>query len=135
MYRFQSDGKEHWVDTAERPDRTLPKQLMCAEAEVIRSLVEGNTHEQIAVLRSASPRTVANQLASAFRKMGVSGRAALLSKLIRKVASVTPIARGEATLPVTRTTAEVEMSDTSLLRKPSELRPLPKATSGPTLSR
>ena len=69
MYRFQSDGKEHWVVTVERPDRTLPKQLTRAEAEVVRSLVEGNTHEQIAVLRSASRRTVANQLASAFRKL------------------------------------------------------------------
>ncbi|MFZ5891852.1 MAG: LuxR C-terminal-related transcriptional regulator [Myxococcota bacterium] len=98
MYRFQSDGKEYWMVTAERPDRVLPKHLTPAEAEVSRLLVEGNTHQQIAILRSASKRTVANQLASSFRKLGVCGRTELVAMLIRKNLGVTLSPRREAHL-------------------------------------
>jgi DNA-binding CsgD family transcriptional regulator len=131
MYRFQSDGKEHWVVTAVRPDRVLPDELTPAEADVIHLLVEGNTHEQMAVLRSGSRRTVANQLAAAFRKLGVTGRAALLSKLIRKATGDT---RKEATLSVTPTTLDPRAPDSVSARAVSGRLSLPKVTRGPTLS-
>jgi DNA-binding NarL/FixJ family response regulator len=97
VYRFNEPNREHWVISAERPDRTLPSVLTTAEAAVTRLLVEGHPHEKIAELRHTSRRTVANQLASGFRKMGISGRGALLSALLRceaapKVrAPVTPV--------------------------------------------
>jgi DNA-binding CsgD family transcriptional regulator len=77
---------EHWVLSAKRPDLKLTGDLTQAEEAVTRLLVEGHPHARIAALRDASPRTIANQLASAFRKLGISGRAELLSRLIYGIA-------------------------------------------------
>lgn len=77
---------ECWLISAPRPDRGLPIELTQAEEAVTRLLVEGHPHTRIAALRAASPRTVANQLASAFRKLGISGRAELLANLVRTLA-------------------------------------------------
>ncbi|HET9929593.1 MAG TPA: helix-turn-helix transcriptional regulator, partial [Polyangiaceae bacterium] len=99
MYRWRNDGKEQWVVTAERPDRTLPRDLTGSEASVVRSLVEGLSHQQIGELRSTSRRTVANQLAQAFRKLGVSGRTELIAMLVRRGASVTLSPPLEAEMP------------------------------------
>jgi DNA-binding NarL/FixJ family response regulator len=81
---------ECWLLSAPRPDLELPSDLTQAEASVTRLLVEGHPHARIAEMRLASPRTVANQLASAFRKLGISGRAELLSLLIRAGAQSVP---------------------------------------------
>jgi DNA-binding NarL/FixJ family response regulator len=67
-----------------RPDAHLPDQLSPAECMVARALVEGKRHEEIARARDTSTRTIANQLASAFHKLRVSGRAELLCRLIRR---------------------------------------------------
>jgi DNA-binding CsgD family transcriptional regulator len=80
--RVARGHSEHWVLSVKRPDSKLPADLTQAEEAVTRLLVEGHPHARIAELRLASPRTIANQLASAFRKLGISGRAELLSKLI-----------------------------------------------------
>lgn len=71
-----------------RPDNELGDRLTAAEFAVTRLLVEGKSYAEMARLRQTSARTVANQLASAFRRLGVSGRAELLCLLAsRKVAS------------------------------------------------
>jgi DNA-binding CsgD family transcriptional regulator len=71
-----------------RPDNELSVWLTPAEYAVTRLLVEGKSYADMAVLREASARTVANQLASAFHRLGVSGRAELLCLLAaRRVAS------------------------------------------------
>jgi DNA-binding NarL/FixJ family response regulator len=67
-----------------RPDADLPEQLSPAECVVARALVEGKRHAEIALARETSTRTIANQLASAFHKLRVSGRAELLCRLIRR---------------------------------------------------
>lgn len=67
-----------------RPDVTLPERLSRNEVSVVRSLVEGKCHAEIARAQDKSQRTVANQLASAFHKLEVSGRAELLSRLIAR---------------------------------------------------
>ena len=74
---------ERWLVGYERPDGALQAALSDAERQVTRLLIEGRTHTQIAIIRKTSPRTVANQLGSAFRKLGVSGRTALISKLLQ----------------------------------------------------
>ena len=125
MYRVENDGKEQLVITAERPDRTLPPELTPSEAAVIRLLVEGHTHEQIGILRSTSRRTVANQLAAAFHKIGVSGRAELLALLIRRAADVTLSPRA-ASLPLVQERALGEHQLSS--------KALPNAARGTTLS-
>lgn len=65
-----------------RPDEILDA-LTPAEREVARLLTESRPHLEIAGLRGTSARTIANQLAAAFHKLGVSGRSELLSRLCR----------------------------------------------------
>jgi DNA-binding NarL/FixJ family response regulator len=70
------------VVSVERPDLEFPSCLGPAEAEVVRAVVEGASHREVARLRKTACRTVANQLATAFRKLRVSGRAELIVALI-----------------------------------------------------
>ena len=51
--------------------------LTPAERAVVALALEGCSNQEIARRRGASARTIANQLASAYRKLGVSGRAEL----------------------------------------------------------
>lgn len=67
-----------------RPDRELEALLTPAEYAVARLLVEGKSYAEMAVLRQTSSRTVANQLAAAFHRLGVSGRAELLCLLAQR---------------------------------------------------
>jgi len=64
-----------------RPDRRLFKVLPPAELAVIRLLIEGYCYEEMARLRGTATRTVANQITAVFRRMRVSGRSELLSRL------------------------------------------------------
>jgi DNA-binding CsgD family transcriptional regulator len=66
----------------ERPDIALRKTLPPREAETLRLYIDGLSHAQIADLRGASTRTIANQLASVFRKLQVSGRFELMRALV-----------------------------------------------------
>ncbi len=53
-----------------------------AEEEVLALLLRGHDTNAIASKRRTSPRTVANQVASIFRKLGVSSRAELAAKVL-----------------------------------------------------
>lgn len=55
-----------------------------AEQSVVALVLDGHDNASIAAARSRSPRTVANQLARIFRKLGVSSRAELAAKLSSK---------------------------------------------------
>jgi DNA-binding NarL/FixJ family response regulator len=54
-----------------------PDELTPAERQVALAALAGLSNAAIARLRGSSPRTVANQLAKLFRKLGVSSRAEL----------------------------------------------------------
>jgi DNA-binding NarL/FixJ family response regulator len=82
LSKLQADGEEYIVVSVRRPDLEFPVPLSLAEAEVVRSLMAGQSHAQISGARATSPRTVANQLATAFKKLGVSGRRATIERLI-----------------------------------------------------
>jgi len=69
--------------TVPRPDSALVAWLAPAEHAVINLLIEGYCYAQIAQARETSIRTVANQVASGFRRLGVSGRAELLCMVAR----------------------------------------------------
>lgn len=69
------------VISIERAELALDPLLSPAERTAVRLLIEGKHHEEIAKERGASRRTIANQLGSAFRKLGVSGRSELLAAL------------------------------------------------------
>ena len=53
----------------------LPETLTEAEYEIGLALLQGKSNREISDLRGTSERTVANQIASIFRKMDVSTRA------------------------------------------------------------
>ena len=55
--------------------------LTVAEQEVARLAVRGLSNEHIARARGSRARTVANQLATVYRKLGVSGRRELRARL------------------------------------------------------
>jgi len=71
------------IITVPRPDANLAAWLAPAEHAVIHLLIEGMTYAEIAHARRTSVRTVANQVASGFRRLDVSGRAELLCLLAR----------------------------------------------------
>ncbi len=71
------------VVSVARPDLDLGPALSAAEYAVARLLVEGKSYAEMALLRGTSVRTVANQVASVFQKVGVSGRSEFLSSLVR----------------------------------------------------
>jgi DNA-binding CsgD family transcriptional regulator len=59
------------------PFRGSRAGLTLAEREILRSLLDGMTRASIARVRATSERTVANQIASVFRKLGVHSRSEL----------------------------------------------------------
>ena len=64
------------------PTPDLPSELSNAEREVVELALSGMSNRQIAESRGCSSRTIANQLASAFRKVGVRSRAELAARFI-----------------------------------------------------
>lgn len=56
-------------------------ELTCAEREVALLVLDGLTNAEIGIQRKTSPRTVANQVAAVFRKLGVHGRLELIRRL------------------------------------------------------
>ncbi len=57
--------------------------LSAAERAVARDAARGLSNQEIARRRGRSQRTIANQLASVFRKLGVSSRAELTARFAR----------------------------------------------------
>lgn len=82
LTRLGQHARDFFLVSMPRPDMHFPVRLSYGEAEVLRLLIGGATHAQIAKQRATSCRTVANQLATTFRKLGVSGRGALTAYLI-----------------------------------------------------
>jgi DNA-binding NarL/FixJ family response regulator len=78
---FTHMGRRFRVIGVARPDRGLAVVLPPAQYAVVRGLVEGKNYLEIAKGRGTSTRTVANQVAAAFRRLGVSGRNSLLSRI------------------------------------------------------
>jgi DNA-binding CsgD family transcriptional regulator len=67
------DGQEIVVLSV--PLRDVPDApLSAAEREVVVAALSGKSNQTIARERGRSPRTIANQLAAAFRKLGVTSR-------------------------------------------------------------
>ena len=81
-------GKRCLLVSAGRPDRQLKDPLSETEATVVRLLVEGLKHHEIARRRGTSFRTVANQISTAFKTLHVSGRSQLISHLVEKRANL-----------------------------------------------
>jgi DNA-binding CsgD family transcriptional regulator len=76
-----------WVISVETPGETFRDRISSAELEVVRLSIQGEPHSSVARLRGTSVRTVANQLASAFGKLKVSGRSEVRALAIREHAA------------------------------------------------
>lgn len=62
---------------------SAPENMLSpAVGAVLRLLAEGKTHREIASLRGTSERTIANQLATAFARIGDSGRNSAIKFLL-----------------------------------------------------
>jgi DNA-binding CsgD family transcriptional regulator len=70
-----------------------PDGLTVAERAVVDAVASGATNAEIARLRGTSARTIANQLASVFRKLGVGTRHELVLRLARDSAGVSHVER------------------------------------------
>jgi DNA-binding CsgD family transcriptional regulator len=82
--RVDHRGETDAVVSFDLPGSRLMARLTSVEADVLRLTVEGKSHSEIAVGRGTSRRTVANQLGAIFRKLGVSGRAALRARVVEE---------------------------------------------------
>jgi DNA-binding CsgD family transcriptional regulator len=71
-----------WIVSVSCPNLSLLDTLSSAERNVLLQLLEGKSYVQIAGTRQTSARTVANQLGTAFRKLGVSGHGQTLDRLM-----------------------------------------------------
>jgi DNA-binding CsgD family transcriptional regulator len=78
---FVSNGSEYVVVSLPRPNVLLPTSLTDAERAVVAALLLGRSNGEIAESRRVALRTVANQVASIFRKLEVSSRVELIRKL------------------------------------------------------
>ncbi len=79
-------GQQRLTLTYPSPRWTLPAVLTSAEAGVVLALIEGASHREVALARGTAERTVANQVASIFRKLRVRSRLELFVMLRRRAA-------------------------------------------------
>lgn len=70
-----------------RCDDVIASKLSKSEYEVARQLLEGRTYRQMAISRATSVRTIANQVSSVFKKLGVSGRFEVLRSALENDAA------------------------------------------------
>jgi DNA-binding CsgD family transcriptional regulator len=84
MSRFKL-GRDSYlvVSFGSETTRSALEGLTAAERAVVELAVRGMSAEEVAARRGRSLHTVTNQLASAYRKLGVSSRAELAALIVR----------------------------------------------------
>lgn len=95
--RFDALTETQGIVSLLRPELYLRPHLPPAEFEVLLRIVEGQSYADVARERHVSKRTVANQVASIFHRLRVSGRAGLVSHVVSAAATGLCAAREEAT--------------------------------------
>lgn len=78
--RFRLAGDDYVVLSYPRSDLAAPAVLTSTERVVFSALLAGQSNQQIATSRDRSLRTVANQVAAVFAKLGVGSRAELFAR-------------------------------------------------------
>ncbi len=78
--RFNVGQEEFAVVSLPAPGGALPG-LSSSEREVAALVLAGLSNRDIALERGTSPRTVANQIQSLYRKLGVGSRAELAARV------------------------------------------------------
>lgn len=80
-FRVELGGEELAVLSIPLAPPSLPPELTAAEREVCALILAGYSNAEIARARTSAVRTVANQIASIFRKLDVASRAELTARL------------------------------------------------------
>jgi DNA-binding CsgD family transcriptional regulator len=78
-------GGESYLLLSARLDASVWRRLAPAESDVLRERLHGTPYALIAAKRNTSTHTVANQAATACRRLGASGRLELLRQIIAPV--------------------------------------------------
>jgi len=99
-YAQSAEGELRVIEVL-RPGQRLGESLPDAERTVIDLLIEGHCYLEIAKRRRTAVRTVANQIASAFRRLNVSGRSELIQRLFAVDGLLPPAATPRSTPPAT----------------------------------
>jgi DNA-binding NarL/FixJ family response regulator len=73
---------DYVVLTHRLAESALPADLSPAEREVAQGILDGLTNAAIASRRKVSVRTIANQVASIFRRLGVGSRAEIVRRCV-----------------------------------------------------
>jgi DNA-binding CsgD family transcriptional regulator len=113
LYQAGIGATSPYVVRFRRPDSAFLDCLSRCEFEVARQYLEGSTYQEIGRARDTSVRTIANQMSSAFKKLGVSGRFALLKKAVQTFERRMPHAtetRAERALSTSPTSAWLSRS-------------------------
>ncbi len=101
--------------TARLPTESLAELLSASERVVTLRYLTGQSHVEIATARAVSPRTVANQLALSFEKLGASRRFELVRNLLerswRSHASITLTPSRQSGFPERTTEATQDRGD------------------------
>lgn len=63
--------------------------LTATERDVVIGVCRGLSNVELAMIRNVSPRTIANQLSSIYRKLSIVSRAELLELLVRRTCTET----------------------------------------------
>lgn len=79
-YVDRADGAIAVISAPTRHPR-LRDQLTDAERAIVARIAAGDSNRAIAAARGTSSRTVANQIAAIFAKLGVASRAELIARL------------------------------------------------------
>jgi len=89
---YVEGNPEHasYVIRLKRPENVFLQRLTRCEYEVTRRYLEGRSYLQISSARSTSVRTIANQMSSAFKKLGASGRFGVLERAVRAKYGLAP---------------------------------------------
>ncbi len=87
---FVHDSKRYLVLGVPRPESLLFERLSPAEFASLRMLVEGKTYAEIGRERGVALRTVANQIASMFRRLNLSRKSGLQSLLVQLAIGAEP---------------------------------------------
>lgn len=84
------------VISVDRPDLHLRHRLTAAEFVVVQLFLDAHTHGDIAAIRGSRLRTIANQLASAYDRLGLSGRSELIGYVVRTAATKDGASRSDS---------------------------------------
>jgi len=83
--QIEQAGVQYWIVSVPRLEDALIHSVTRTELKIVKLVVEGMTHQQMAQEHGSSPRTVANHISSVFHRIGVSGRSELLVYLVQNI--------------------------------------------------